>query len=155
MSLLVVIPHLMLCTAREMPYDMLPNIVFCSSAQHTAAKAGCKTHDDECMGYTCIHHTAPLKISQATEGSALLRQWPTYELVETPLLAFACDVEHHIAREHRIWNVEDLSLKAPDSCAIPAHIHHNTLHCLQWQPSCDILTAMSHMESFGDGLRPE
>ncbi len=55
---------------------------------------------------------------------------PTYELIETPLLPFTSDVEHHIAGEDRVWDIEDLSLKAPDGGPVPAHVHNNTLHCL-------------------------
>lgn len=55
----------------------------------------------------------------------------TYKLVETPLFALAGDVEHHIAGEDRIGNVEDLALEAADGGAIPSHVDHNALHCLQ------------------------
>ena len=63
-------------------------------------------------------------------GCCMLGARPTYELIETPLLPFTSDVEHHIAGEDRVWDIEDLSLKAPDGGPVPAHVHNNTLHCL-------------------------
>lgn len=103
---------------------------------------GCST---KCMLCSCkskLHKAASTLLlwctSEVLEAIFCSRQgcccmsgaWPTYELIESPLLAFASNVEHHIAREDRVWNVEDLSLKAPDGSPVPAHVHNNTLHCL-------------------------
>lgn len=60
---------------------------------------------------------------------------PTNELVEPPLLALAGHIEHHIAGEDRVGDVEDLALKATNGGAIPADIHHYSFHCLQQQQS--------------------